>query len=80
MKSDRGLLVPISMMLVVVLTAWLGIAGAILDDTKSNGLYKFLSNWQTLIGALIALAAALVAVRPVWQQVAETQKQVAETH
>ena len=79
MKSDRGLLVPISMMLVIVLTAWLGIAGAILDDTKANGLYTFLSNWQTVLGALIALAAALVAVRPVWQQVAETQKQVAET-
>jgi hypothetical protein len=64
-------------MLIVVLASWLGIAGTLLKEGKENGLYHLLLEWQTLIGAMIALAAALVAVRPVWRQVAEMRTQSA---
>jgi hypothetical protein len=77
-KPDLGLLLPVSMMLIVVLASWLGIAGPVLKDAEANGLYSLLREWQTLIAALIALGAALLALLPVWRQVTEMQKQSAE--
>jgi hypothetical protein len=76
-NPDRGLLVPVALMLIVVLASWLGIAGTVLKEGKENGLYHLLLDWQTLIGAMIALVAALVAVRPVRRQVAEMRIQSA---
>jgi hypothetical protein len=46
-------------------------------NAKVPSLYHLLLDWQTLIGAMIALVAALVAVRPVWRQVAEMRIQSA---
>jgi hypothetical protein len=70
----RGIPLLVALMLIVVLASWLGIAGSIVKEGEQNGLYRLLLNWQTLIGAMIALAAAVVAVRPVWRQVEEMRK------
>jgi hypothetical protein len=48
---------PIALMLIVVLTVWLGIFGP-LQDGFWNGLQK----WQTLVGATVALIAAGFAI------------------
>lgn len=55
------------------LIAWTGVAGPIFSD----GLWKGLENWQTIIAALLALAAAYLAARPVYRQLAEQRRQSA---
>lgn len=60
-------------MLAAVLTAWLGVAGPIGGQT----LYDFAKEWQTLIAALVALAAAVLALWPVWRQVRVQSAQAA---
>jgi hypothetical protein len=62
----------------VVLAAWLGIDGPILDAVHAQGFYRFLADWQVLVGALIAIGAAYIAARPVWRQFAELQRQSAQ--
>ena len=64
-----------SLLLAVVFTAWLGVAGSILTDAAARGVYDFLKDWQSLVGSLIALGAALIAVRPVWKQLGEARWQ-----
>ena len=55
MRQSHDLLAMSALMLVAVLTVWLGIAGPI-DLTK-------LKEWQPLIGACIAVGAAFIAYR-----------------
>ena len=71
----RHLLVFSSLLLAAILTSWLGLAGPLFSDVTTRGWYDFLKDWQTLIAALIALAAALVAARPVWKQLAISRAQ-----
>jgi len=52
---------------------WTGVAGPISAGTFWTGAEK----WQTLIAALIALAAAIVAILPVIRQLAEQRRQSA---
>jgi hypothetical protein len=59
-----------SLLLASVLVVWLGLAGPVFSDATTRGWYDLLKDWQTLIAALIALAAALIAARPVWKQLA----------
>jgi hypothetical protein len=69
-RPDRAWLIPLLGIAIVVMVSWLGIFGPIRHDWTAVG--NWLYDWQTLIGALIALAAALVAAffaaRPVWRQ------------
>ncbi|MDO8980308.1 MAG: hypothetical protein Q7V17_13850 [Afipia sp.] len=58
----------------------MGIAGTILSEAQSRGVYEFLKDWQTLIGALVALTAALLAIRPVWAQLEELRRQSSQRH
>ena len=58
MKRDPWF--PIAMMLVVVLAAWLGIAGPLFDDLAAKGIYEVLKGWQT---AIVALTAGIGLVR-----------------
>jgi hypothetical protein len=51
-----------------VFTAWIGIAGPLLADDVWTSFWKFVSNYQTLIGATIAAAGILVASRKVTRQ------------
>jgi hypothetical protein len=74
-KSDRGAAIPIATLLVFLLTAWLGVAGPIVSDAQGKGAYEFLKDWQTLIAALIALAAAALVARPLRRQLSELQRQ-----
>ena len=74
-KSDRGAAIPIAALLVFLLTAWLGVAGPIVSDVQGKGAYEFLKDWQTLIAALIALAAAALVARPFRRQLSELQRQ-----
>jgi uncharacterized protein (TIGR02391 family) len=53
-----------------ILVVWLGLAGPIFSDAAMRGWYDVLKDWQTLLAALTALAAALIAARPVWKQLA----------
>jgi hypothetical protein len=52
---------PILLMLVLLLTAWLGIAGPLFRDVNLQQFWSTIKGWQTLIAALIALGAAYVA-------------------
>lgn len=47
---------PVALMLIVLLSIWLGI-----DGPLRPGFWAALQNWQTLLGALVAVAAAAVA-------------------
>jgi hypothetical protein len=82
MKSiDRAALIPLAIILIVVVGTWLGVLGPVVDDSRARGLYEVLKDWQTLVAAIIALVAAVVAVRPVWQQLAEMRVQsTIQTH
>jgi hypothetical protein len=62
-------LLPISLLLFAgVFTAWIGIAGPLLADDVWTSFWKFVSLYQTLIGATIAAAGILVASRNVTRQ------------
>src|SRR5258705_6873702 len=74
-KFDRSAAIPIATLLVFLLIAWLGVAGPVVSDAQGKGAYEFLKDWQTLIAALIALAAAAVVARPLWRQLSELQRQ-----
>ena len=74
-KFDRGAAIPIAALLVFLLIAWLGVAGPIVSDAQGKGAYEFLKDWQILIAALIALAAAAVVARPLRRQLSELQRQ-----
>jgi hypothetical protein len=45
-------------------------AGPVFSDATTRGWYDVLKDWQTLLAALTAMAAALIAARPVWKQLA----------
>jgi hypothetical protein len=74
-KFDHGAAIPIAALLVFLLIAWLGVAGPVVSDAQGKGAYEFLKDWQTLIAAVIALAAAAVVARPLWRQLSELQRQ-----
>lgn len=74
-SAPSHLIVFSSLLLAVVLTVWLGIAGPLLSDAASRPWYAVLKEWQTLLGALIALAAALTAAWPVWKQLSALRSQ-----
>ena len=74
-KIDIGALIPIGLMLILVMAAWLGIAGPIVTDVQSKGVYDFLKDWQILIAAMIALAAAAIITKRLRGGVAELQRQ-----
>lgn len=61
---------PIAAMLIVVLTAWLGILGPLPADV-SEGINK----WQNLIAALIAVGAAWSAYRTATRQIKQNDLQ-----
>jgi len=67
--EQRSPILAISLLLFAgVTSAWLGISGPIFPDVADKGLYKFLSDWQTLIGAMLQLCAAVLAAWIVWGQ------------
>ena len=74
-KFDRGAAIPLALLLVFLLVAWLGVAGPIVADAQGKGAYEFLREWQNLLAALIALAAAIVVAYPLWRQLSELQRQ-----
>jgi hypothetical protein len=78
-KIPRDVLAFAALIFAFVLSAWLGIAGPLVKDFTGKGFYEFLKDWQTLIGAMVALGAAFIAVRPVWRQLGEMQRQNAHT-
>jgi len=53
------------------LFAWTGISGPILEFGPKNFLYEY----QTLIGGILAVAAAIFAVRPAYKQLGELRLQ-----
>lgn len=74
MRKPKPDLIAFSLLLFsCALIAWTGVAGPIFSDD----LWKGLDNWQTLIAALLALAAAYFAARPVYRQLAEQRRQSA---
>ena len=52
------------------MVSWLGIAGPILSEASAKGVYKFMKDWQTLIGVAGAFVVGYIAVLPVWRQAA----------
>jgi hypothetical protein len=64
-----GLPTMATLCLIVVLTCWLGIGGAVISEIKVQGFLQTMEKWQTLIGVGAALAVGYIAVRPVWRQV-----------
>jgi membrane protein implicated in regulation of membrane protease activity len=72
-KLDADLLAFSILVLSCVLIAWTGIAGPIFADSVWIGLEK----WQTLLAALLALAAAYFAAAPVYRQLKEQRRQSA---
>lgn len=69
-----------SLLLAAMLATWLGLAGPIFSDATTRGWYDFLKDWQTLLAAMVALVAALVAARPVWKQLAISRSQTLQRH
>ncbi|MGZ5876090.1 MAG: hypothetical protein ACXWKP_28810 [Bradyrhizobium sp.] len=69
-----------SLTLSAVLVTWLGLAGPVFSDATTRGWYDVVKDWQTLLAALIALAAALIAARPVWKQLAIGRSQTAQRY
>jgi prefoldin subunit 5 len=67
-QIDRAVAIPVTLMLVVVLCVWLGIAGPLVTDIQADGIYKTLKDWQGLIGAVVAVMAAVIAWLNVKQQ------------
>jgi hypothetical protein len=81
MNGPPGHLIVFSaLLLAVVLVAWLGLTGPIFSDATTRGWYDVLKDWQTLLAALIALAAALIAARPVWKQLAIGRSQTLQRY
>jgi hypothetical protein len=68
-----------SLFLATMLVVWLGLGGPIFSDASTHGRYVVLKDRQTLIAALIALIAALVAARPVWKQFLIARAQTPQT-
>jgi hypothetical protein len=77
MEQRSPILAVSLLMFAGVTSAWLGISGPIFPDVADKGLYKFLSDWQTLIGAMLQLCAAVVAAWIVWSQLKEQRAQAA---
>src|ERR1019366_6923113 len=69
-----------SLMLTVILVVWIGLAGPVFSDATMRGWYDVLKDWQTLLAALVALVAALVAARPVWKQLAIGRSQTLQRY
>jgi hypothetical protein len=65
---------PITILLVVLLGVWLGIAGPVLDDVAARGFWGTLKEWQTLVGASIAVGAAFTAWHNVTRQLHMTAR------
>ena len=57
----RDLVVPTIFVIICVLTIWLGIAGSFFADAQMQDTYVFIKDFQTLIAACIAVAAAGIA-------------------
>ncbi|WP_375764544.1 hypothetical protein ACE10X_21275 [Bradyrhizobium sp. Pha-3] len=72
-KPDADLLAFSILVLSCALVAWTGIAGPFFADSVWIGLEK----WQTLLAALLALAAAYFAAAPVYRQLREQRRQSA---
>lgn len=77
MKIPRDLMVVALLMFAATMTSWLGIAGPVFSDATTIGLYQWAKDWQTLLGAILAILAAWLAARPVWRQLSEMQVQTA---
>jgi hypothetical protein len=75
-----GLPTMATLCLIVVLTCWLGIGGAVISEIKVQGFLQTMEKWQTLIGVGAALAVGYIAVRPVWRQVKIMGAQAALLH
>jgi hypothetical protein len=72
-KPQPDLLAFSVLLLGCVLVVWTGLAGPIFADSFWTGLEK----WQTLLAALLALAAAYIAAAPVFRQLKEQRRQSA---
>jgi hypothetical protein len=55
-------------------------AGPVFSDATTRGWYDVLKEWQTLLAALTAMAAALIAARPVWKQLAIGRSQTLQRY
>src|SRR5947209_18563583 len=64
---------PIFLMLVPVLAVWLGLAGPLFADFQTAGFWTVIHGWQTLVAAVIAIVAAVVA----WWNTSRQLRQVA---
>ncbi|MGY4254590.1 hypothetical protein ACVI1L_001658 [Bradyrhizobium sp. USDA 4516] len=74
MREPQRDFLSISMLILAcVLAAWTGVAGPVFADRFWVGLEK----WQTLLAALLALAAAYFAAAPVYRQLREQRRQSA---
>jgi hypothetical protein len=76
-QNDRSVLVPGILFLVVLLSVWLGVAGALVSDAQAKGFIEFVGEWQTLLTGVLAIGAAIITVVPVWRQLKELRAQSA---
>jgi hypothetical protein len=76
-RIDRSVLVPTSIILIMLLSVWLGVAGAVISDAEARGFWKFVEAWQSLLTGVLAIGAAVITVKPVWRQLSELQAQSA---
>jgi hypothetical protein len=65
------------LMFTAILTVWIGLAGPLFGDRSWLHIWHLVERWQTVFAALLALAAAWWAVRPVQKQLAEQRRQSA---
>lgn len=65
------------MFLGVGLVSWTALAGAVIADATAYSWYAVAKDWQTLFAAILAIAAAYYAARPVYRQLEENRRQTA---
>jgi len=78
MRKPKADALAFSLLLIsCVLVTWTGIAGPLFAARNADQAWEALFRWQTLVAALIALAAAGAAALPVYRQLAEQRRQSA---
>ena len=71
-RNDRILLIALVILIALSLLVWAIIAGAFDAPSQTGWIY----NWQTLIGAVVALAAGIAAYLAVRLQIKDTRAQL----
>jgi hypothetical protein len=79
-KTDFGVIIPLTMMLIVLLAIWLSVVGPVgaVNDQGRSAFAKWLYDWQQLISGLLALIAAAVAAWLLWRQIDLLRVQLAD--